>query len=142
MTDTESVVLVDTDAFSVAFVHRDQTDGRYLQVRRVLRRRRTVIAFQTAAELMYGAQAAGWGELRTRRLQRILNRTPVIHEEPSVLDAYVSLRAECHRRGHALHQKVHNGDLWVAAAAIAKGLPVLSLDRVFHDAPGVRSLPL
>ena len=44
------------------------------------------------------------------------------------------LRADCVRAGHALGDKLHDGDRWIAAAAIRLGLPLVSHDGVF-DGP-------
>jgi predicted nucleic acid-binding protein len=39
--------------------------------------------------------------------------------------------------GHALHQAVHNADLWIAAAAIRWQLPLVAHDAVFIGCPGL-----
>ncbi|MGH3565222.1 MAG: hypothetical protein ACRDRH_04160 [Pseudonocardia sp.] len=57
-----------------------------------------------------------------------------------VVAAYVDLSVACRSAGHALHQKVHVADRWVAATAIALDRPLLSLDGVFAAAPGLRLL--
>jgi len=40
----------------------------------------------------------------------------------------------------ALHAKIHTADRWVAACAVAKGLPLLSGDGIYQGAPGVSLL--
>ncbi|HTV10971.1 MAG TPA: hypothetical protein VME20_03845 [Acidimicrobiales bacterium] len=44
--------------------------------------------------------------------------------------------ADFARAGHALGDKLHDGDRWVASAAIRLGLPLVSHDGVFKGAPG------
>ena len=39
--------------------------------------------------------------------------------------------------GHALHQRHHNADLWIAAAAVRWSLPLVAHDAVFIDCPGL-----
>jgi predicted nucleic acid-binding protein len=39
--------------------------------------------------------------------------------------------------GHALGQREHTADRWIAATAIRLGIPLVSNDRIFHGAPGV-----
>jgi predicted nucleic acid-binding protein len=46
--------------------------------------------------------------------------------------------ADCARAGHALGDKLHDGDRWIASAAIRLGLPLVSHDGVFKGAPGLQ----
>jgi len=50
------------------------------------------------------------------------------------------LRFECERLGHALGQKLHEADRWIAATAIAGGLDLVSDDKVFVGTPGLSLL--
>ncbi|MEK8069657.1 PIN domain-containing protein [Rhodococcoides navarretei] len=56
------------------------------------------------------------------------------------MDAYASLTAACRRVGHALHDKIHTGDRWIAACAISKEVPLLSLDGIYAGAPDLALL--
>jgi predicted nucleic acid-binding protein len=53
------------------------------------------------------------------------------------------LRATCQAQGHALAQRAHNADRWIAATAIRLGIPLVSNDQIFRDVPGLmfESLP-
>ena len=42
----------------------------------------------------------------------------------------------CTRIGHALSQRDHDADRWIAATALRLGIPLVSNDRV--KAPGIR----
>ena len=72
----------------------------------------------------------------SRRRTRIVSdqrRTP----DDEAIEIYASLRVDSERRGHALGQKVHEADRWVATAALRLRLPLLSDDSIFRDVPGL-----
>ncbi|WP_219067787.1 hypothetical protein [Candidatus Mycobacterium methanotrophicum] len=46
-------------------------------------------------------------------------------------------RADCAQIGHALAGKLHDGDRWIAAAAMRLGIPLVSHDGIFDGAPGL-----
>jgi predicted nucleic acid-binding protein len=73
-------------------------------------------------------------------LHCILDRTPTIRADNDVIDAHATLYAECRRTGHALYDKRHTGDRWVAACAIGKGVPLLAGDGIYRNAPGLTLL--
>ncbi|EUA17418.1 hypothetical protein MAHJHV30_35220 [Mycobacterium avium subsp. hominissuis] len=47
------------------------------------------------------------------------------------------MRARCSQVGHALGNKLHDGDRWIAAAAIRLGIPLVSHNGLFDGAPGL-----
>ena len=65
---------------------------------------------------------------------------PPASSEHEVIDAYATLTAECRAAGHALHEKVHTGDRWIAACAVAKDFELLAGDRIYSGAPRVVEL--
>lgn len=132
--------LVDTDAFSLLFVRRGSSDPRIAGWRDLLTGRQVIISFQTRTELLAGAIADGWGKRRATELRAILDRTPTIGVDDEVIDAHAALYAECRRVGHALHDNAHTGDRWVAACAVAKGLPLLAGDGIYQTVPGLTLL--
>jgi predicted nucleic acid-binding protein len=72
-----------------------------------------------------------------------LDATPTIPIDEGVIQACVRLRTDCRRArpsSHALQDKVHCGDLWIAATAISLGAPLLSTDGIFANAPGLSLL--
>lgn len=81
-----------------------------------------------------------WGERRTTQLRAILDRTPTISIDSDVIEAYAALVAQCRSAGHALHDKRHSADRWVAACAIAKGVELLAGDGIYAGAPGLSLL--
>lgn len=97
-----------------------------------------LLAFQTVAELRYGALRAGWGELRRRRLERSVARLTVVQPDDEMLNVYAQLRAACRRAGHALGDKVHDGDRWIGATALRLDCALVSHDGLFRHTPGLR----
>jgi predicted nucleic acid-binding protein len=100
--------------------------------------RLVLVSFITVAELRFGAIKAGWGEFRTRSLERSLAKFLVIKPDDLLLTACAELRWAAHQRGHALSQKVHDSDRWIAATALHLDLDLVSDDRVFREFPGLR----
>jgi hypothetical protein len=96
-----------------------------------------LLVFQTVMELRFGMLRAGWGELRRRRLERRIAALSVIQPDNDMISVCAKLRADCHRIGHALGNKLHDGDRWIAAAAIRLDCPLASHDGLFKDAPGL-----
>lgn len=97
-----------------------------------------LLAFQTVAELRYGALRAGWGDLRRRRLERSVARLIVAQPDDEMLTVYAQLRAACRRSGHALSDRVHDGDRWIAATALRLDCALVSHDGLFRNTPGLR----
>lgn len=50
------------------------------------------------------------------------------------------VRASCEAAGHALGQKPHEADRWIAATALRLELELVSDDAVFHDVPSLAVL--
>ena len=50
---------------------------------------------------------------------------------------YAQLRVDCERIGHALGQRDHDADRWIAATALRLGVPLVSNDQIFRDVPGL-----
>lgn len=82
-----------------------------------------LISFQTRAEVLAGLRTGNWGDARLRAALAKLNASPTIPADRDVV---------CKRAGHALHAKTHTADRWVAASAVAKGLPLLSGDGIYR----------
>jgi predicted nucleic acid-binding protein len=94
-----------------------------------------LLAFQTVMELRHGALRAGWGDFRRRRLERRLAELTVVQPDDEMIYLRAELRQNCRRIGHPLSNKIHDGDQWIAAAAIRLGLPLVSHDGVFNATP-------
>lgn len=127
-------VVVDTDVFSARLVPASALARRYepLLVGRV-----EFVSFQTVAEIRYGARLRGWGNARLARMEAEIARTEVVHTGPELILVYADLRVACQRAGHALGQREHDADRWIAATAIRLRIPLISNDSIFRDAPGL-----
>jgi predicted nucleic acid-binding protein len=127
-------VLVDTNVFTAPLRKGRPLEARYAKhtVGRVI-----VVAPQTVAEARYGALTGGWGERRLVELARLTSAVPVLPVDDETIEAVAQLRNECRLIGHALHQRHHNADLWIAAAAVRWNLPLVAHDGVFIGCPGL-----
>jgi len=61
----------------------------------------------------------------------------VVYPGPELVVMHAQLRADCEKVGHALTQRVHDADRWIAATAIRLGIPLVSNDGIFVDVPGL-----
>lgn len=127
-------VVVDTGVFGAELVPGSDLVDLY---RPALAGRPAFISFQTVAELRYGARRRSWGELRLRQLEARIARAEVVYPGPELIETHVELRVACAQAGHALADRVHDADRWIAATAIRLGVPLLSHDAIFHNAPGL-----
>ena len=128
-------VVVDTMVISWLFDERPNPLAE--QYRELIGNAPVVLAFQTVMELRFGALRAGWGELRRRGLERRIAQLSVLQPDDEMISRCAQLRVECQRTGHALADKLHDGDRWIAAAALRLGCPLVSHDRLFNNTPGL-----
>ena len=128
-------IVIDTDVFSADLVPGSRLAERYAPL---ITGRPAFISFQTAAELRYGAIRRGWGQPRMLRMEATIERVEVVHSGPELVAVYAQLRADCVAAGHALGQKEHTADRWIAATASRLGLPLVSNDGIFRAAPGLQ----
>ena len=105
--------------------------------RPLLTGRRQYVSFQTAAELRFGAVRAGWGTARRGRLETALAGAKLVWASAELIWVYANLRVACERAGHALGQRVHEADRWIAATAVWLGVPLVTHDAVFLGTPSL-----
>ena len=134
MTEPRGPVVVDTDVYSARL-----TPGSSLaqQYEPLLVGRPAFLSFQTVAEIRYGAILRGWGGPRLQRLEAEIARAQIVHTGTELVSAYAELRAACERNGHALGQRDHDADRWIAATALRLRVPLVSNDRIFERVPGL-----
>lgn len=125
-------IVIDTDVFSADLVPGSRLADTYAPL---ITGRPALISFQTAAEVRYGALLRGWGQARLLKLETKLARVETVHSGPELVLVHARLRAECHAIGHALAQREHNADRWIASTAIRLGIPLVSNDAIFQGAP-------
>jgi hypothetical protein len=128
-------VVVDTGIFGAGLVPSSADLGsRY---RRHLVGRRIVIAYQTVAELRYGARRRNWGPSTLADMEARLRAVTTAPVDDRTAVVYADLKDAAVRLGHGLGQKVHDGDRWIAATAIRYSLPLVAHDAIFKNAPGL-----
>lgn len=127
-------VVVDSDVFSARLIPNSILARRYEPI---LLGRAEFIAFQTVAEIRFGAYSKHWGTARVDRMEAALDKVEIVHSGDELARIYANLRVDCQRVGHPLHQKIHDGDRWVAASAIRLGIPLVSNDNIFKNVPGL-----
>jgi predicted nucleic acid-binding protein len=94
-----------------------------------------VVSAVTIGELRLGVLAAGDGPTRARRLETLtaaeaLDPLPV---DGRVAHAWAALRLALRDAG----RRIPINDSWIAATAIAHGMPVASQDGDYDDVPGL-----
>lgn len=127
-------VLVDTNVFTAWLRGRSPLTSQYAKH---LLGRPLAVSPQTVAEARYGALKAGWGPRRLSELAEATNRVRILPVDLATLETVAELRNRCRLIGHALHQRGHNADLWIAATAIQWGIPLVAHDAVFIGGPGL-----
>lgn len=131
-------VVVDTGVFAAELLRRGAPLA--ASYRPLLEGRPFIVSFVTVAEVRYGAQFAGWGPPRQQRLEQRLARSRIIWPGPELVAVHVDLRTACVRSGHALGQKEHDADRWVAATAVWLDVPLVAHDGIFRDVPRLELL--
>lgn len=97
---------------------------------------RIALSVITVGELRLGLLAAEDGPTRARRLET-LSRAEALDPLPvdaRVAHAWAVLRLALRDQG----KRMPLNDSWIAATAIAEGIPVASQDEDYDDVPGVR----
>lgn len=117
-------MVVDTDVYSARFLPNSALALRYEPL-------------LVGREVQYGALLRGWGPARLRRLDMAVAGAEIVHSGPDLIRVYAELRVACERIGHALCQRAHDADRWVAATALRLGISLVSNDRIFEGAPGL-----
>lgn len=134
-TGARGAVVVDTGVFAAELVRRGAPLAE--SYRSTLEGRLFIVSFATVAELRFGARRADWGTTRIQRLEQRLGRARIVWPGPDLVEVYADLRTTCVRRGHALGQKVHEADRWVAATALWLDVPLVAHDNVFKNVDGL-----
>jgi hypothetical protein len=89
----------------------------------------------TIGELRSGVLAADDVEIRDRRLSTLLGALSLdpLPIDTLVAEAWARLRQELRVRGRSMQVN----DSWIAATAIAHGVPVVTQDDDYADVPGL-----
>lgn len=134
----EQRVLLDTDVWTQLYLRARKGEGRVPRWREQLLGVSVAISGQTRAEALAGLLLSNWGGNKLQDSRWQLDRTATIPLDEAVIQKYAELKSECQKIRHALGQKVHAADRWIAATAAAHGLPLLSGDGLFAGVPGLQ----
>lgn len=135
MTSEPPTIVVDTSVVSRVLISPDDTVARLYASDLV--GARWVIPLQVLAELRFGWANAGWGTSRRQAAEERLREHDLWLPDDEAASLYAELRNRCKRAGHGLADKRQGGDLWVALAALATGLPLVTHDAIFEAVPGL-----
>lgn len=124
--------VVDTDVISYLF----RRDSRAEQYRPYLARGPVAISFMTVAELDRWALQRGWGTARQERMAAFLEQFIVVLVDRKLCRTWAQVGDQARRNGHPIQV----ADAWIAATAIALGVPLLTNNR--DDYAGVDELRL
>jgi predicted nucleic acid-binding protein len=127
-------IVIDTDVYGADLVRRSALAELYEPI---ILGRPAFISFQTAAELRFGALRRGWGAKRMGDLEARVGAAETVHSGSELIAVYAQLRVDCERAGHALSEREHDADRWVAATAFRLGIPLVSNDGIFRNVPGL-----
>ena len=137
MTDAHGPGVV-VDTIVISWLFDDRPNPLAERYRDLIGPQPVLLAFQTVMELRFGAFRAGWGELRRRRLERRIAEIAVVQPDDQMITACAELRIRCQQTGHALGNKLHDGDRWIAATTVRLDMALASHDGVFANTPGLR----
>jgi predicted nucleic acid-binding protein len=98
------------------------------------------VSVVTVGELRLGVLSAPDPEIGATRLRTLitaLEADPLLVDE-AVADAWAALRAQLRERG----RRMPLNDSWIAATALAHGLPVATQDEDYDEVPGLEVVKL
>lgn len=87
------------------------------------------LAFQTAAEMRFGALNRDWGQKRREELETFLNSLLLVEYTDELCRRWAQVMHEARQAGRRLEA----GDAWIAATALLLNVPLLTHDRDFAD---------
>jgi predicted nucleic acid-binding protein len=128
-------LVVDTGVFSASLSKRRRAEFEPLITKLV--GHQLFLGAPTVAELRFGAINASWGPPRRLRIEQAITRATVIPVSDTLLTRIAELRYSWRAAGHALADRTHTSDLWIAASAIHIGAPLVTADSVFVNTPGL-----
>jgi predicted nucleic acid-binding protein len=108
-----------------------------------LRGKSLVLSFATVAELRYGSLNGGFSQDRIQRMENWFSQVAtIVMPDNDLVNVCARLRDTCRQKGHALSEKIHDSDRWIASTAIRYGIPLISDDGIFKNIPGLTLLQI
>lgn len=111
-------LVVDTDV--VSFVFKGDTRARLYEPH--LSGRQLVVSFMTVAELYRWSEEKNWGAKRITSLEEHLRKFVVCPVDPNLCKIWGRIMAEGKKTGRV----IACADAWIAATALAYGIPLVS----------------
>ena len=96
------------------------------------------IAPFTVAEVRVGQERAGWGKKGIAESETLLQSYVLVPLDEPTLGEWVALRVHCLDSGLSLSEN----DLWIAAAAISRDVPLVTCDERQSNLPSVEAIHL
>ena len=115
-------LLVDTDVLSYIAWERRQAES----FAPLLLGKLPFISFVTVGEMCFGAEKANWGESRVAKMETIIRRYTVIPGTYEVAKQYGRVK-------RAFRDQVGENDMWIAATALARDLPIVTNNLVHFE---------
>ncbi|GAA5510503.1 PIN domain-containing protein [Novipirellula caenicola] len=110
-------VVVDTDVLSFYL----KNDSRFANYASELDGKQLVISFQTQAELMLWQELHDWGDVRRKKVARLIAQQYLVFPVDEVLcRTWAQLRADIKKAGRVIQV----ADAWIAATAVMLGAPL------------------
>jgi predicted nucleic acid-binding protein len=113
--------VVDTDVWS--YVYKGRHEAKLYEPH--LLNTILVISFQTQAELLRWADAAGWGERRREHLESRMQSCMILHSSDVLSLRWAEAMEGARRNGHPISA----ADAWIAATALHIGAPLVTHNR-------------
>jgi predicted nucleic acid-binding protein len=132
----DNAVLLDTNAVSILLKEASVHAARRTALENLLRGKFGFISFVTVAELLFWAEKRKWGQGKRDALDGKIRSLGILDPTRDTADIWARTRASCEDAG----QVVQHHDLWIAAAALEHGLPLVSFDDDFDCIPGLQRI--
>ena len=100
---------------------------------RILSGKNFAVTFVTVAELLVGIQKAQDQQAASRKVTPITSGRQTFYPSEKTVLLYVKLCGDLERRG----KPIPTNDLWIAAMAMEKGLPLIARDEHFSRIEGL-----
>jgi len=96
------------------------------------------ISATAVGELLYGAQNSARHQSNVARYKRFIDDCEFIPITHAVAECYASIRLQLKTKGLPIPEP----DIWIAAAAVANNLPLVTIDVHFTSVQGLVLFPL
>lgn len=89
-------------------------------------------------ELYYGAYKSNQTDRRILEIKQLEERVNLLRITEKTAEHYGEIKSSLRKRG----KPIPENDVWIAAVAKEKGLPLLTRDKHFEEVEGISLLPI